>query len=96
MSNARLQSGIWGRRWRAPISFGHPLNVNAVKKMEDGDDVIVRCYETNKMATTTTIHLPLWQRTVEAHFAPCEIKTFRMPGDGTRPVAETGMLEWID
>jgi len=70
--------------------------ITVVKKMEDGDDVIVRCYETNKMATTATIHLPLWQRTVEAHFAPCEIKTFRMPGDGTRPVAETSMLEWID
>lgn len=70
--------------------------VTAVKKAEDGDDVIVRCYETDKRATTATIHLPLWQRTVEAHFAPCEIKTFRVPADGTRPVTETSMLEWID
>ncbi len=70
--------------------------VTAVKKGEDGDDVIVRCYETNKMATMATIHLPLWQRTVEAHFAPCEIKTLRVPGDGTLPIVETNMLEWID
>lgn len=68
--------------------------VSAVKKSEDNDDLILRCYETEGRATAATIRLPRWGRTIETSFGSCEIKTFRVPKDGNAPVAETNLLEW--
>jgi alpha-mannosidase len=69
--------------------------VSVVKQAEDGDGWIVRGYETERRATQATIRLPHQQRVIETHFGPCEIKTFRVPQDGTRPVVETDLLEQI-
>ena len=70
------------------------LVVSAIKKAEDNDDMIIRCYETNKVATEGTIYLPHWEREIKAKFGPCEIKTFRVPKNINEPVTETNMLEW--
>lgn len=73
-----------------------PENVVAsvVKKAEDNDDLIIRCYETAGVSASAAIHLPRFRRTITARFSPCEIKTFRVPGDETQPVVETSLLEW--
>ncbi|MGG4032678.1 glycoside hydrolase family 38 C-terminal domain-containing protein [Paenibacillus cisolokensis] len=68
--------------------------VSAVKRAEDNDDLIIRCYETERRATTAEIRLPKWNRTIRAAFGPCEIKTFRVPRDERAPVRETNLLEW--
>jgi alpha-mannosidase len=68
--------------------------VSAVKRAEDGDDLVIRCYETAGAATPATIRLPKWGRTIETTLGPCEIKTFRIPRDSAQPVKETNMLEW--
>lgn len=68
--------------------------VSAIKQAEDNDDMILRCYETNKVVTHATIHLPKWNRVIQTTFNPCEIKTFRIPRDETKPVVETNLLEW--
>jgi alpha-mannosidase len=68
--------------------------ISAVKRAEDNDDMIIRAYETSKAATRATIRLPKWERTIEAAFGPCEIKTFRVPRDPALPVVETNLLEW--
>ena len=68
--------------------------VSAVKQAEDNDDLILRAYETAQSATRATVRLPKWGRTIETRFGPCEIKTFRVPRDTTRPVIETNLLEW--
>ena len=68
--------------------------VTAVKRAEDNDDLIVRCYETAKVQTDATLRLPSWQRVIQATFRPCEIKTFRVPRDAALPVIETNLLEW--
>jgi alpha-mannosidase len=72
-----------------------PDNVLAsvLKKAEEGDDLILRCYETNREATRATIHFPQWDRRIEADFGPCEIKTFRIPADAAQPVVETNLIE---
>jgi alpha-mannosidase len=70
--------------------------ISVIKQAEDNDDIIVRAFETAKQATQTTIKLPLWQRTIEAVFGPCEIKTLRIPKDAQRPVSETSLVEWDD
>lgn len=72
-----------------------PTNVvvTVLKQAEDNDDLIVRAYETTKTASHATIKLPKWGRVIEAAFAPCEIKTFRVPQDTALPVRETDMLE---
>ncbi|MBZ0292986.1 MAG: alpha-mannosidase, partial [Anaerolineae bacterium] len=81
-------------------SFMHvqPDNVivTVLKQAEDGDAVIIRAYETTKTATQATIQLPKWNRTIEATFAPCEIKTFCVPKDAAQPVVETDLLEWAE
>ncbi len=68
------------------------LIVSAVKKAEDNDDLIVRCYETSKIATHGTIKV--LDRQIEADFAPCAIKTFRVPKHGA--IIETNLLEWSE
>lgn len=70
--------------------------VSVIKQAEDGDDLIVRAYETAKTATNATIHLPGWNRTITAQFGPCEIKTFRVPADDSQPVVETNLIELQD
>ncbi|NLG96991.1 MAG: alpha-mannosidase [Chloroflexi bacterium] len=70
------------------------LVISAVKKAEDNDDMIIRCYETAGTTANGVIHLPAFQRTIQASFGPCEIKTFRIPRDPDQPVRETNLLEW--
>jgi alpha-mannosidase len=67
--------------------------VSVVKQAEDGDDLILRAYETTRFATAAEIRLPQWNRTIRAAFGPCEIKTFRVPRDESLPVVETNLLE---
>jgi alpha-mannosidase len=68
--------------------------VSALKQAEDSDDLIVRCYETDKKRTSAEIALPKFGRTIRADFAPSEIKTFRVPKNPELPVTETNLLEW--
>jgi alpha-mannosidase len=69
------------------------VTVTAVKIAEDGDDLIVRAFETDKVATHATFRLPFWNRSFEADFRRCEIKTFRIPRDPERPIVEVNLLE---
>ena len=68
--------------------------ISAVKMAEQGDDLIIRCVEVAQEAVHATIHLPQWQRVIQASFGPCEIKTMRIPKDPALPVQETNLLEW--
>jgi alpha-mannosidase len=70
------------------------IAVSVLKQAEDSDDLIVRAYETSKTATRGVIRLPHLSREISVDFAPCEIKTFRVPRDASQPVTETNMLEW--
>jgi alpha-mannosidase len=70
--------------------------VSVLKQAEDNDDLIVRAYESTKTETQATIRLPKLNRTVQAHFVPGEIKTFRLPHDPSAPVIETNLLEWTE
>lgn len=72
-----------------------PDNVilEALKRAEDGDGLILRYRETSKRTTRATIQLSRPAREIEASFAPCEIKTFRVPKDGNLPAIETNLLE---
>jgi alpha-mannosidase len=62
--------------------------VSAVKKAEDGNDLIVRCYETEGRAATATLNLGIVNRWWTGTFRPLEIKTLRVPraGGGIREV----------
>jgi alpha-mannosidase len=68
--------------------------VSAVKKAEDNDDLILRCYETTRVATEAVISLTNWNRTIRTSFGPSEIKTFRIPKDTNVQVTETNLIEW--
>ncbi len=65
--------------------------VTALKKAEDGEDLILRCYETHGRATTTTLHLGFANREWTGHFRPLEIKSLRIAGNGA--IREVNLLE---
>jgi alpha-mannosidase len=66
--------------------------VSAVKKAEDGEDLIVRCYETEGRATTATLDLALVGRRWTGTFRPLEIKTLLVPRAGGE-IREVNALE---
>lgn len=70
--------------------------ISVLKKAEDNDDIILRAYETAGAATTATFDLTWINRSLNATFGPCEIKTFRIPAVAEQPIVETNMLEWND
>jgi alpha-mannosidase len=72
------------------------VSVSVIKKAEENDDIIIRCYETTNRAAEAKIELPKWNRTIVTGFKPCEIKTFRIPKDRNQPVIETNLLEWTE
>lgn len=68
--------------------------VTAMKLAEDGQDMIIRCRETSRLRTIANIGLPKWGREISTEFCPCEIKTFLVPKDQSKPVCEVNLLEW--
>jgi alpha-mannosidase len=66
--------------------------VSVLKKAEDGDDLIVRAYETAGRSTTATLNLSLVNRRWTGSFHPLEIKTLRVPRTGG-PIREVNVLE---
>lgn len=65
----------------------------AFKRAEDGEDYILRCYETSGNATKVAIEIPMLGRKFDADFSKCEIKTFRIPVNAGKPVVENNLLE---
>ena len=66
--------------------------VSVVKKSEDGDDLIVRCYETAGRQVTANLDLGLVNRHWTGSFRPLEIKTLRVPLNGGE-IREVNVLE---
>ena len=64
--------------------------VDAVKKAEDGSGWIVRAREARGCAAHARIELKQLHRTVEADFAPWQIRTFLLTGGG---IIETDFTE---
>ena len=69
--------------------------VSALKKHEDSENLILRCYESYGVTTNAEINLTLVGKRWTAAFRPYEIKTFLIPvGEGD--VKEVDMLELIE
>jgi alpha-mannosidase len=66
--------------------------VSVVKKAEEGDDLIVRCYETDGRPAATALDLALVKRRWSGKFRPFEIKTLRVPLTGGE-IREVNLLE---
>jgi alpha-mannosidase len=66
--------------------------VSVVKKAEDGEDLILRCYEAVGRPTKASLELGLVNRHWAGSFRPLEIKTLRVPLDGGE-IREVNLLE---
>jgi alpha-mannosidase len=66
--------------------------VSVVKKSEDGDDLIVRCYEAAGRSVRATLDLGLVNRRWTGTFRALEIKTLRVPRNGGE-IREVNVLE---
>jgi len=75
-----------------------PANITAtvLKQAEEGNDLILRAFETTGAATRATIRLLKWGRVISADFGPSEIKTFRVSREAAQPAAETNLVEWVE
>ena len=69
------------------------IAVSAVQRAEDGDDLVIRLYETAGLATVAMLKLPVWNRTWQGEISPYEVKTLRIPRDGAQEIRETNLLE---
>jgi alpha-mannosidase len=67
--------------------------VSDVKQAEDGNDLIIRCYETAGRATKASLDLGLVHRHWTGQFHPLEIKTLRVPLTGAGKIREVNALE---
>jgi alpha-mannosidase len=67
--------------------------VSDVKQAEDGNDLIIRCYETAGHATKATLDLGLVHRHWTGEFHPLEIKTLRVPLTAAGKIREVNALE---
>lgn len=82
----RAQSGSF-------LSVDSPnVIVSALKQAEDGDDIIVRCFESTGRQTKTTINLAFAHTQWSGNFHPFEIKTLRI-NRKTNAVTEVNILE---
>lgn len=66
--------------------------VSAVKQAENGEDLIIRCVETNGNAATANLDLAFAKRKWSGSFRPYEIKTLRV-NPKTGSVKEVNLLE---
>jgi alpha-mannosidase len=67
--------------------------VSDVKQAEDGNDLIIRCYETAGRATKASLDLGLVHRRWTGEFHPLEIKTLRVPLAAAGKIREVNALE---
>jgi alpha-mannosidase len=67
---------------------------SVLKRAEDGNAFVLRCYESAGTPVQTEISLAVVGRTWQAHFGTCEIKTFLIPDDRSAVVREVNLLEW--
>ncbi len=66
--------------------------ISAIKKSEEGDDLIIRCFETNGNAGIASINFGFAKKLWTGNFRPYEIKTLRM-NVGTHEIREVNALE---
>jgi alpha-mannosidase len=66
--------------------------MSALKKAEEGEELVLRCYETDGRPTTATLELGLVHRRWTGSFRPLEIKTLRVPLTGGA-IREVNLLE---
>lgn len=68
--------------------------VTVVKKAEDNEDVVLRCYETAGKETEFILKLPYWDLDSKIKIAPFSLNTFRLKiRTGLLKVAESNAME---
>ena len=67
----KLQAGLFGTE-------SDNILLSVIKCSEDGEDIIIRGYETAGRQTETRLHLPYFDKSYDIHFDPHEIKTLRV------------------
>lgn len=86
---------MWNRHipdaWGQANPFWTPedpeCSIEHLQESEDGDDIVVRGYETAGKKTETVLRLPHADRSVRVVFEPHEIKTMRLGRERGAPVA---------
>jgi alpha-mannosidase len=67
--------------------------MTALKVAEGGGGYILRCYESSGTGCRASFDLPFLNRSWQADFTACQIKTFFLPEDVKKPVREVNLLE---
>lgn len=83
-----FHKGSLGTHFSAISLSEENIAVTAVKKHEDTEDIILRCYETQNR--DTDVNITLFGTTFQTHFSRGQIKTFLI---GTASVKEVDFIE---
>jgi alpha-mannosidase len=67
--------------------------IEVVKQAEEGNDLIVRCYETSGRETKASLEIGMLHRRWTGEFHPLEIKTLRIPLAAVGKIREVNALE---
>ncbi|WP_394916409.1 alpha-mannosidase [uncultured Robinsoniella sp.] len=65
-----------------------------MKEAQDRDGIIIRAYERKKQKGKAVLKVPFLNRETVLDFAPCEIKTIKIPYDASKEITEVNMLEY--
>ena len=91
-----IYQGIHGGKMPKSGSFlavdAKNVIIPAIKKSEEGDDIIVRCLETSGLQTLATVDFRFANCKWTGNFRPYEIKTLRMD-EKTGEIKEVNLLE---
>ena len=68
--------------------------MSAVKQAEDNDDLVIRCYESNRVGTEAVIRLPKWNRKDRGGIRAKRDQNLSHPENPEEPVKETNLMEW--
>jgi alpha-mannosidase len=72
---------------------GGSIVASVLKKSEDKNGFILRCYETNGKSSSVVIEIPMLNKKWESVFGEYEIKTFLVPNDDDKEVYEVNLIE---
>jgi alpha-mannosidase len=79
------------------LSIDMPNVITSVlKQSEDGEGLILRCYETSGLTVRAMVSSSLLIHPIAVELDPYEIKTLMIPLDPSMPVKEVNLIEFED
>jgi alpha-mannosidase len=88
-----FHKGILPQKFEGIKISNENVIVTALKKAEEENGFVLRCYETSGRKSEVTLEIPILQRKWDTVLNKCEIKTFWIPQNTEDKIVEKNLLE---